>query len=1071
MSNRNSLPVIARSLLLSSFLLITYHSSLITVPGQSATATLSGTVVDANGAVVPGASVRLINSATGLQRETKTNDSGDFTAPLLHPSTYTLRVERQGFAPAEIQDLVLNVGDQKSLKIQLKAGNISELVQITNDAPLIDESPAVATTVNRTFVENIPLNGRTFQSLINLAPGVVTTKSSVANQGQFSVNGQRSTANYFTVDGVSANTGISSAGTLNQTGAGTSPAFTASGGTASIVSLDAMQEFKIQTSTFAPEFGRTPGAQVQIVTRSGTNKFTGTLFEYFRNDALEANDWFGNSRGLARPALRQNNFGGVIGGPVFLPLFGEGGDRFYNGRNRTFFFFSYEGLRLRLPQTRITSVPSLAVRNAASAQIRPYLDAYPIPNGRALTGGAAEFNASLSDPSSFDATSFRLDHSPSSKINVFGRYNYAPSESLVRGAIISTLNSITSTRGSNETLTLGSTQSFSSSVINEIRFNYTKTIGEAERQLDNLGGAVPLSESQMFPSFADPAASSFSFQITGLGQLESGPLTKNEQRQFNIVDNLTLVVGNHQTKFGFDYRSLSPFKDGNEFILNATFSNLSASNGGVLSGITNFALVQTTGDVEIGFRNFSLYGQDTWKVNPRLTLTYGARWDINPPPKGRGGKPIYAFQNFDSPTQIGLAPENTPLYATTYNNIAPRFGAAWRLGDKQGRETTLRGGIGLFYDLGFASLANSVVGFPHNRFFLRSAEPFPISETRAVPPAFTLNPPFGVIFIPDPNLKLPYIWQWNVTLEQSLGKDQIISAAYVAALGRRLIRSSIFANSTRYTRADFFNNDSTSDYHAFQLKFSRRLSQGLQALASYTWSKSLDTTSSDAASTGPIGRIETSLDRGPSDFEVRHSFNAAVTYALPTISSNGFVEAILNDWFIDAIVSARTATPVNVTVSRTLTGVGSFSLRPDLVEGVPLYIDDDTVGGGRRINRAAFTIPSTFRQGTFGRNILRGFPLRQIDFALRRKFNFNETTSLQLKAEVFNIFNTPNFADPLSAFGNVSGTGVFTPNATFGQSNQMLGRSLGSGGVSGGLNPLYQIGGPRSVQLVLRLQF
>ncbi len=1065
MIRQRSLSSSARLVLPALFVLLTAHCSLLTAVAQSTSATLSGTVEDQNGAVVPGATVTAENKSTGLKRQATTNDEGQFTIPLLPPSTYTVTAQAQGFSPVQVSNVVLNVGDNKSLQIPLKAGNVSETVQVTNDASLIDESPAVGTVVDRQFVENIPLNGRTFQSLINLTPGVVTTKSSVANQGQFSVNGQRATANYFTVDGVSANTGISSAGTLNHTGAGTSPAFTASGGTASIVSLDAMQEFKIQTSTFAPEFGRTPGAQVQIVTRSGANNFTGTLFEYFRNEALEANDWFGNSRGLARPALRQNNFGGVVGGPVFLPRFGDGGDRFYNGRNKTFFFFSYEGLRLRLPQTRITSVPSLAVRNAASSQIRPYLDAYPIPNGRILTGGAAEFNASISDPSSFDATSFRLDHSMSNRVSIFGRYNYSPSESSARGAIISTLNTITSTRSSNETLTIGSSQTLRNNVINEIRFNYTKTKGSGQRHMDNLGGAVPLSDGQMSSS------SSFSFQITGIGQLESGNLTKNEQSQFNIIDNATFIVGGHQLKFGVDYRSLTPSKDSNQLTLNATFSNLSAANGGVLSGITNFALVQTVDSAKIGFENFSLYGQDSWKVNSRLTLTYGGRWDINPPPTGRDGTVIYAFQNFDSPTQIGLAPENTPLYATTYNNIAPRFGVAWHLSEKQGRETVLRGGIGLFYDLGYASLANSVVGFPTNRFFLRFAEPFPIPETRAVPPAFTLNPPFGVIFIPDPNLKLPYVWQWNATLEQLLGKDQIVSAAYVAALGRRLIRQSIFANSSRYTRADFFHNDGESDYHALQLKFNRRLSRGLQAFASYTWSKSLDTASSDAATTGPIGRIETSLDRGPSDFDVRHSFNAAVTYALPKIKSNGFLEAVLNDWFVDAIVSARTATPVNVTVGRTLTGVGSFTLRPDRVEGVPLYIDDDTVGGGRRINRAAFAIPSTFGQGTFGRNVVRGFPLRQIDFALRRQFKFSESTSLQLKGEVFNILNTPNFADPVSAFGNVSGSGVFTPNATFGQSNQMLGRSLGSGGVSGGLNPLYQIGGPRSVQLVLRVQF
>ena len=254
-----------------------------------------------------------------------------------------------------------------------------------------------------------------------------------------------------------------------------------------------------------------------------------------------------------------------------------------------------------------------------------------------------------------------------------------------------------------------------------------------------------------------------------------------------------------------------------------------------------------------------------------------------------------------------------------------------------------------------------------------------------------------------------------------------------------------------------------------QLQFQRRLSRGFQALASYTWSHSIDSASVDSAQGVPISKVDPQQDRGPSDFDVRHAFSGAVTYNLPFSKANAIVKGLSRNWFIDTIFTARSATPVDVTISRNL-GFGSFSFRPDLVPGVPLYLVDANVAGGRRINNAAFIVPIG-RQGTLGRNSLRGFSVTQLDFALRRQFNVTERVNLQFKAEAFNIFNHPNFGDPNGLLGSVSATGALIPNSLFGRSTQMLGRSLGSGGVTGGFNPLYQIGGPRSIQLALKLQF
>jgi Carboxypeptidase regulatory-like domain len=429
MPRRNPLPVL--------FVLIVAGAALATAFAQSATATLSGAVVDEAGAVVAGAKIELTNLSAVLKRAATTSGEGYFSFPLLPPGTYTLQALREGFAPVEIKNIVLNVNDQQAIRIQMKVGQVGATVNVVESATLIRESPAVGTVVDRQFVENLPLNGRSFQSLIQLTPGLVPTATTANRLGQFSVNGQRESTNYFMIDGVSANlgvnTGVSISGSGLGGGAGQYPGYGAQGGTNSLVSVDALQEFRIQTSTFAPEFGRTPGGQVSIVTRSGGNEFHSSLFEYFRNEKLDANDFFANGAGVKRAALRNNQFGGTFSGPLYLPRFGEGGAAYYDGRNRTFFFFSYEGLRLRLPQFRTEQVPSLDARRRASGAVRAFFDAFPVPNGRDLGDGLAEFNASYSDPSTLDATSLRVDHKVGDKLTLFGRYNYSPSESAVRG--------------------------------------------------------------------------------------------------------------------------------------------------------------------------------------------------------------------------------------------------------------------------------------------------------------------------------------------------------------------------------------------------------------------------------------------------------------------------------------------------------------------------------------------------------------------------------------------------------------------------------------------------------------
>ncbi len=1046
----------------------------VSATAQSSSATLSGIVIDEAGAVVPAVEITVFNLDTALLRHGVTNDTGSFVIPVLPPARYNVTVQRPGFTPVEVRNVTLNTGDQLSLRIKLKVGQIGETVTTIAEFSEVRNSPSVSTVIDREFVSNLPLNGRSFQSLFELAPGVVISPSTFSEQGQFSVNGQRANANYFMVDGVSANIGVSAGAAPGQAAVGSLPALTATGTTSNLVSVDSLQEFKIQTSTYAPEFGRTPGAQISIITSSGTNHIHGRAFNYFRNDALDANDWFANNRGLPRASVRQNDFGAVAGGPI--------------RKDAAFFFGSFEGLRLLQPQSAITEVPSLSSRLAAPAPIRSFLNAFPIPNRPETGAGLAEFSAGYSDPSNLNAASVRIDLVPSQRLTLFARYSDANSATTQRGSTVvpgfsdepvvnpslaQSLNNLTRVKMNTQTLTIGATFSLGTNAINELRANWSRAQGATDFLIDDFGGAAPLADSLL----AQPVNGA-GFQLQ-LGQgantnLVIGKNVNNLQRQLNVVDNFSLSRGPRQFKFGIDYRRLNPLYDSLDYNQTVVFAGIGSANqvGSVLSGVARsvqvFAGAQPREPV---FNNFSAYVQNTTRISERLGVIYGVRWELNPPPRERNGNHAVTVQNLQNVAELALAPAGTRLWRTTLGNFAPRLGFAYQLNTQPERELMLRAGLGLFYDLGTGQSAQgygSVFPFVSAKRFFDVA--FPLTPGQAEPPLLSLSPPYGPLLAFDPELQLPRSIQWNLTLEKSLGARQVVSVAYVAALGRRLLRQDAVLNpNPDFTVVRVTRNAAESSYHSMQLQFVRRLTSGLQLLASYAWSHSIDNGSSDSFSRLRItaSSNRTSVDpnsaRGPSDFDVRHSLTATTTYAIPSLQSNSKIARVVNGWSIDAIFRTRTATPINIVARQdVLTADLIVELqRPDLITGVPLYLNDPNAPGGRRINRAAFAVPMTIRQGSLSYNALRGFGFSQIDFALRRQFSLSERLKLQLRAEAFNLLNRANFGNPNNVLAN----------PMFGQSTQTLARSLGTGGINGGLSPLYQIGGPRSIQLALKLLF
>lgn len=1013
---------------------------------QSATATLVGSVMDPQGAVVPSATIRVTNQATGQERMTISDGQGNFTVAQLPPSNYTVEISAANFANARLSEITLNVGDRRSLPVTLGVAGNQESVEVRAGQELINTSPGISNLIDREFVKNLPLNGRSFQPLILLSPGVVLTNTNAGTQGQFSVNGQRPSTNYVTVDGVSANFSSTGAANLYENAGGGLPAYSALGTTTSLVSVDALQEFSIQTSTYAAEYGRQPGGQVSLITRSGTTAFHGSVFEYFRNDVFDANNYFSNRSGLPKAALRQHDFGFTFGGPI--------------QRDKTFFFGNYEGLRLRQPVTSsIYNVPSLAARASASAAVKPILEAFPLPTGPALATdpNTATYVATFSNVSKVDAFAIRLDHKLNSNWTLFGRFSDSPSNRTARGQSNTVPNIITRTPVDTQTYTVGATAVLGPRIVNDFRINYSRAEQSYRDKIDDFGGATIPADSVLFPPFTSADRGVAYVQLNTTATLSVGLNVINVQRQWNLVDTLSMTAGAHELKFGVDWRRMTPSSDGGDHRRFLFYSNVSEVLTGTIPSLLR--ITPTVSIIEPRFINFSSFVQDTWRVSRRLTLTYGLRYEVNPAPSDKSGNPPLTVTGLDNLATMTLAPAGTPFYKTTWRNFAPRLGFSYQL--TQGQPLVLRGGVGKFYDLGytFTGAALSTLNYPYGRSQSDTNHPVGAAPYNDPVPDGPITPPYGAVFGYEPGYGLPYSWQYNLSVEHNLGGNAI-SASYVGSVGRELGRVERLRNpNPSFTQVSVIRNQAKSDYDALQLQYRRRKSKGLQVIASYTFAKSLDTVSDESVANyqAPISALNPGLDRGPSTFDVRHVFSTAVSYDIP--SPEGRVpKAILGGFSIDPMFRATSATPVNILTNTDPFGFGYNTVtRPDLVPGAPLYIDDPTVAGGRRINRTAFTIPPAGRQGTAGRNIARGFPAWQMNLGLRRAFKLTEAVGLHLRLEVFNIFNHPSFANPLGTLNN----------ANFGVSSQMLSSGLGANQ----LNPLYQIGGPRSMQISLKVEF
>ncbi len=986
----------------------------LSIPAQPYTH-LSGLIRDSSEAGVPGAVVSVVNEDTGFRRLAESRPDGGYLVSALDAGLYKVVVRKPGFRTMIRFGVKLEVAQPARLDFTLAVGSMQEAITVEGGPALLNsEDGSVGTLVERDEIEHLPLNGRGLTSLLELAPGTVMTPATRGEAGQFTVNGQRPNTHYFTVDGMSANTGVSAGGLPAQTTGGALPGMTAFGSLHSLISLDALEEFRVQTSSAIPEFGRLPGAQVSLSSRAGSNELHGSLLYFFRNELLNANDWFGNSQGDPRAPVRMSDFGASMGGPL--------------QRNRLFFFLSYEGMRLRQPGYWRAPVPTLDVRESAQPWAAPVLNLFPLPNGPSLGPGLAEWTGRNNQPSRLDAGAARLDYAITSRLTAFARFSDSPSANEFGSTQISKLN-LTS-----RSLTLGLNIRPRSDLVLDTRVNASEATAHSLWQ--QASGPSPSCylepltlEFLRKPGICDDLVR---FSIAGVGDVISGREGDRAQTQYQFSEAVNVNRGSHAMRAGVDYLRLATRRHD----LNGTLSVIADSLASLDDSRNVWRGSEDPQALSTVLREVSLFAQDTWRATSKLSITYGVRWEFS-----TTDTPGSEQWFLNTATNV-ITQQQRSIWPPAYGNVAPRFGIAWRP-TREGR-TVIRAGAGLYYDSS-VSIATDFI----------NEGPFSVSSFGS-----SINAPFSsqLTFGFMPKLRLPWVTNWSVSVEHSLSATDVVSIAYVGSAGRDLLRREMGGPGTTPTSwVALATNHGESDYHGLQLEYRRRLARGLQARAGWSWSHSIDNSSTDNVLDWVGSGLTARSDRASSDFDARQSLAIAFTYELPSARSS-----VLRGWAFDGILRARSGFPLTALDSDQYLGLTFANVfRPNLVYGQPVWVDDNSVPGSRRLNLLAFQPAADGGQGNLGRNAINGFGMSQLDLALRRNFTFREKRALELRIEAFNAMNQANFADPVSVL----------INPLFGQSVSMLNLMLGTGSPGSGLAPMFQVGGARSVQVSLRLRF
>jgi hypothetical protein len=1080
---------------------------------------IAGTVRDETGAVLPGASVTVLNERTGAQLTVTSDDKGYFIVPQLQPSTYTVTVSMASFADLKYPRLEVVAGETRTLDVRLKVAGGSETIQVVTDAdPVIDTSSArIGANVNQREVGNLPLNGRQLSQLYLQAPGSLNSGSGTFSDIRFS--GRAVEQNVIRYDGVEGTAIIdSSPGNLN--GEIPSPFRLQS-------SLENVQEFRVDSNSYPAEYGTGTGGQISVVSKSGSNRFHGSLFEYLRNDAVDARNFFDLS---TKSPLRLNQFGGSLGGPIV--------------QDKAFFFFSYEGYRLRSGINFVEAVPSAAAAARAVPAVTPLLPTFLGKGAQILPGASTnpDFDiAQLQGSTRVDenAVGLRLDYKAGARNQFYLRF-YRDQGSNDQPEGVTGRHTLVRAVPQNGVLAWQTT--VTPAVVNDFKFGYnsalTRVSGIAPQfpGIDLSAVTLNISGTVANTGISGQGASS-GIAIPG-GLVRQNSATNGRGAPYtpyslSLIDSLSWIRRNHTLKFGGEIRRIRMYTDrlgGTTY----TWSNLDDFLANRLQQVQYLGDVSApsafnngaTGERLAESEYYIGYAQDEWRLRPSLTLSYGLRYEYYTPLREDRDLNV----QFDTERGV-LLPSDRPFFTSIKTNFAPRIAVAWSpnysgTGLFAGGRTVLRAGFGLNYGPG--QVEDQIQPIESDRISSTiSGGAYPID-----PAAVTAN------FINNPNnrqyqpraysthYRIPErIYQYSLSIQQELPYRMVLTAGYVGSQGRNLflrnitnriidvrtnpnpasaaivIRQFDIVNGDTiqrpYAEVDYKESGGTDRYNALQFGVTRRFETGVTMNAQYTFARSFGNTSGSNEALTAANPFDYEYDRGYNAFDVRHAYNLSALYALPVgrgkrhlSQLNSFGQAVLGDWEIGTILNGRSGLPIDLRVTRPdvvyvdaagrvfsspaagLTAVintpgGGASRavrRPDLISGVDPFLGNDRAF----LNPAAFAIP---RPGTFGnlqRGLLHGPNFNQVDLTLAKRFPLREGMNLEFRSEVFNLSNHANFANPPATLPNALGTGnnqiqpgqPFTTAAAgnFGVLNRTVERTVG-------------LGTNRQIQFALRLIF
>lgn len=1056
--------------------LLVISSFVIATTAQTFRGGIQGTVKDSSGAVISDAEIQASSPETGLTRTTHSGATGDYSLPELPIGSYEITAKANGFRVSTITGIKVAISASQQVDFQLSPKSVSETMDVIAQVSLVDTvQDTLGGTLEAEEIEKLPVAGRDVNKLLVMVPGSGGDASGEADSagsfGMFSINGNRGRSNNYLLDGTDTNDGYRNLPALNATGVFGTPI--------TILPLDAVQEVSIGSNVEA-EFGRSSGATVNMVTKSGTNAVHGSVYEYFRNNALDARNFF-NPADQQQNLFHNNQYGFSLGGPF--------------AKNRTFWFVSYEGQREGVGIPTLAHVPSQADINQAVADnggvVNPVIakllarNPWPGPN-RTPDSQGNNLLASTQASNRIDGLIAKIDHHFNENDLLTARYYYGNGHQsfplgLVGGGILPGFNTITP--ATLNIFSVSYTHIFSQHLLTEFRAGYNrleKNFFPQDQTFDP--NSIGLNMGTGNQDFGLPFINVTNFAPLGATNSDPHGRASSNTQLFN---NYTYSAGKHNWKFGYEFRRT--FVDGffdSGYRGSLKFSSLDSFIAGNPSGGQQ---AQGNSSRQTFQNNHSLYLQDTFRLFPRLSLNYGVRWEYF----GVIGEEQNRFSILSPGGNLEMVHQ---LYPHDLNNFAPRLSLAWDIGGNA--KTVLRSGWGIYYDsfsqdyfLGQLPFNTLNAGPAYN-----GIGPNPVTFSFA--PAAVIQPGVPVfapatfsandVFTVDQNLRTPYIQVFNLNLEQQAGNHVAVQAGYVGSQGRKLFRYLDInqvnpATGTRaFSALGFVNQIQTSansSYNALQSSVKFKNWHGVTSSLNYAWSHSIDTASDGLDfvpnASQPDNSFRPDRERASSNFDVRQHLSWTYSYEFPHSQRMAWLSS---GWRTDGVLTLSAGQPFNVNYlfNGDFNGSGEFFGRPDLV-GNPFA---GTQGPGQFLNLAAFQVPCTLDAsgqciagtkhfGNVGRNAFVGPNYKNFDLSLAKENKLSERVRMQLRADFFNLFNHPNFANPLwpnfvvDVFQNGldpqgRGKGFLPLTAT---------PDVGEG------DPFLGNGGPRNIQLGLRLSF